>query len=172
MHPKSRAHLCTTPVSLQGHRSLCLNVILHSAWPGLQQTPKLEPLISTTISQTTAGVRQQRPNLRDSRTSNAGQSYIGQGWERVGFSTLQIIQSVSTTREGCRPNSSLKLFLTLRVSTHGLCDTPLDGSKGRCLGRAVPGERTAVARPFSGLGGVRRETSHRASLLLVSYTPH
>lgn len=128
-------------------------------------------LISTTVSQTTAGVQQQRPpNLRDSRTPDAGQSYVGQGWERVGFSTLQIIQSVNTTTEGCRPNSSLKFFLTLRVSTHGLCDTPLNGSRGRCLGRSVPGEQTAAAHPFSVLGGVRR-TSHRASLLLVSYTP-
>lgn len=135
--------------------------------PG-QDFSKLPPRVpTTTVSQITAGVRQQQlPNLRDSRTSDAGQS-----WERVGFSTLQIIQSVSTTSEGCRSSSSLKLFLTLRVSTHGLCNTPLDGSKGRCLGRAVPGQRTAVAHPFSVLGGVRRGTSHRASLLLVSYTP-
>lgn len=101
----------------------------------------LGPLISTTVSQTTAGVQQQQPpNLRDSRTPDSGQSYVGQGWERVGFSTLQIIQSVNTTREGCRPNSSLKFFLTLRVSPHGLCNTPLDRSRGRCLGRSVPGE--------------------------------
>lgn len=129
-------------------------------------------LISTMDFQITAGVQQQQPpNLRDSRIPDAGKSYIGQSWERVGFSTLQIIQSVTTTSEGCRPNSSLKLFLTFRVSTHGPCDTPLNRSRGRCLGRAVPGGRTAVTCPFSVLGGVRRGTSHRASLLLVSYTP-
>lgn len=104
-HLQLGAGLHTTP------GSLCRNVILHPAWPGLLGSPRCFSKLPSGAPQSrplspkqlqgSAAAAACPPYLRDSRTPD-----VGQGWERVGFSTLQIIQSTPERATNPTPDSS------------------------------------------------------------------